>query len=88
MEKSSILYLLVSCDVVAVAILKLRPTMLPFGAYITNQSTFGGVSQSNAQSDLSLRLARYQLVYYIKSYIFRSCILKATFFIVQVLLSS
>ena len=38
-------YLLVSRDVVVVAILKLSLIMLPFRAYITNQSTFVGVRQ-------------------------------------------
>ena len=40
--------LLASRDVVAVAILKHNPIMLPFGAYIINQSTFGGVRQQCA----------------------------------------
>ena len=38
-------YLLVSRDVVVVAILKLNLIMLPFGSYITNQSTIVGVKQ-------------------------------------------
>ena len=38
-------YLLASSVGVASAILKLSLIMLPFGAYITTQSTFGGVRQ-------------------------------------------
>ena len=37
--------LLVSRDVVVVAILKLSLIMFPFGAYITNQSSFEAVRQ-------------------------------------------
>ena len=43
--KTAQYYLLVSRDVVAVALMKLRPIMLTFGAYITNQSTFRQVGQ-------------------------------------------
>ena len=39
------LYLLASRDLVAYAILKLKPIMFTFRAYITNQSTFRAVRQ-------------------------------------------
>ena len=38
-------YLLAPGDVVTIAILKLCLIILPFGAYVSNQSTNGGVSQ-------------------------------------------